>query len=232
MKLVNARVAGVLYLVILVFGLFTEVLVRGRLIVRADAVATAENILDAEWLFRFGFAASLVYTLGEVAMTIILYLLFRPVSRELSMIAAAFRLTSLAIFGINLLNMFAALLILAEADYMTAFGTGQPEALALLFLDLHRYGYLIGLTFFAVNCFFMGYLLVRSSHVPTVLGILLGVAGLGYLTNSFMFFLIPGYDGSVLPLLLAPAVVAETWFCLVLLWKGGGVPEWAEPGGR
>ena len=160
-----------------------------------------------------------MFILGEVALTVILYLLFRPVSRTLSLLAAAFRLVVLAITGLNLLNMFAALVVL---------DSGAPANLALLFLDLHQYGYGIGMTFFGLNCLVMGYLLARSSHAPRTLGILLGVAGLGYLTNSFTFFLVPHYDGSAMPLLLAPAIVAESWFCLHLLGKGGGIEEWTE----
>ncbi len=219
--LINARVAGVLYLVIIVFGLFSEVVVRTGVTVSGDPTATAENIRDAEGLFRLGFVANLGYLVCEVAMTVILYLLLRPVSAAVSLVAAAFRLTTVTILGLNLLNMFAALVVLNGPDY--------PKALALFFLDLHRYGYALGLTFFAVNCMAMGYLLARSSHAPTALGVLLGVAGLGYLANSLLWFLVPSYGGTLRLLLLVPALVAEIWFCLLLLRKGGGVPEWDEP---
>jgi len=220
--LINARVAGILYLIIIVFGIFSEMVVRSSVTVAGDPTATAENIRNAEGLFRLGFVANLAYLLCEVAMTAILYLLLRPVSSAVSLVAAAFRLATVTILGLNLLNMFAALLILEGPDY--------PAAFALFFLDLHRYGYALGLTFFAVNCVAMGYLLARSSHAPTTLGILLGVAGLGYLANSLLWFLVSGYGGTVRLGLLVPALLAETWFCLLLLRKGGGVPEWAEPG--
>ena len=222
MNVINGRVAGALYLVIIVFGIAAE-LIRSSVLVSGDAAATAENVRDSEWLLRAAFSATLAYTLCEVVLTVILYLLFRPVSQPLSMIAAAFRLISLAIYGLNQLNMLAPLL-LADA--------GQPQTLALLFLDLHQYGYAIGLTFFAANCFAMSYLLVKSSHVPTALGILLGVAGVGYLVHSYAYFLVPGHLGSAMLILFAPAVVAETWFCLLLLRKGGGVQAWEEPVGR
>lgn len=225
---VNGRVAGVLYLVIIVFGLFSEVLVRARLTVWTDPAATAANIRDSAWLFRLGFAANLVFILCEVALVVILYLLFRPVSRTVSLVAAAFRLTSLPIYALNLVNMFGALLVLDDADYLTGSTVGREET-ALFFLELHKYGYAIGLTFFGANSLFMGYLLVKSRHVPTALGILLSVAGVGYLANSFAYFLIPGYHGSAAPILLAPALVAEVWFCAFLLWRGGGLDDWDEP---
>lgn len=204
-------------MVIIACGVFNEAVVRLRLIEPGDAAATAENIREAEWLFRVGFAANLALILVEVALTVILYLLFRSVSPTLSLLAAAFRLVVLAITGLNLVNTFAALVVL---------DSGAPAVLALLFLDLHQYGYAIGMTFFGLNCLVMGCLLTRSSHAPRPLGVLLGVAGVGYLTNSFTFFLVPDYDGSAMPLLLAPAIVAETWFCLHLIRKGGGTTEW------
>jgi hypothetical protein len=218
--LVSARLAGTLYLTIVGLGIFAEVAVRSSLIVDGDAAATAANIRDSEWLFRAGFAADLIVFLCDVALAVILFLLFRPVSRTLSLLAAAFRLTQTAIIGLNLLAMFAALLVLEEADYLSAFGAGQTEALAALSLDIHAYGYTLGLTFFAVSTLIIGSLAIRSGVVPKALGVLLLLAGAGYLADSFAFFLVPGYDGSISPILLAPAIVGEVWFAVWLLIKG------------
>ena len=218
--LINARVAGVLYLIIIVFGLFKEVVVRS-VTVSGDAAATAGNIRDASLLFRLGFVANVVFLVGEVVLTVLLYLLLRPVNAGASLVAAALRLAMVAILGLNLLTMFAALVVLDRP--------GFPEGSALFLLDLHRYGYAVGLTFFAANCVATGYLLARSSHAPTTLGVLLGVAGVGYLLNSLLLFLVPGDGGAARALLLAPALVAETWFCALLLRRGGGLREWAEP---
>jgi Domain of unknown function (DUF4386) len=217
---VSARVAGLLYLIIIAFGIFAEVVVRSRLIVDGDAQATAANILDSQRLFRLGFAADLVVFLSDVAIAIVLFFLFRPVSRVVSALAAAFRLTQTAIIGLNLLSMFGALLILREADYLRVFGQEGSEALALLLLDLHKYGYTLGLTFFGLSTLAIAYLAVRSRVVPRLLVVLLGLAGLAYLGDSFAFFLDPGYDGSVSPVLLAPALVGELWFALWLLFRG------------
>jgi hypothetical protein len=226
--LVSARLAGVLYVTIIAFGIFAEVAVRSRLIVDGDPEATAANILDSQWLFRAGFAADIVVFLCDVALAIVLYFLFRPVSRTVSMLAAAFRLTQTAIIGLNLLNMFAALLILREADYLGVLGARESEALALLVLDLHQYGYTLGLTFFGVSTLAIGWLAYRSRVVPRALGVLLAAAGLGYIADSAAFFLVPGYDGSISPILLAPAIVAEVWFALWLLLKGRRLQELAE----
>jgi hypothetical protein len=139
----------------------------------------------------------------------VLYRLFAPVSRTLSMLAAAFRLTQTAIIGLNLLNMFVALLILRDP--------AQPDSLALVLLVAQRYGYLLGRGVFGVSTGIVGVLVARSHDFPNVLAVLLGLAGLGYLTDSLMFFLIPGYDGAASAAVLAPALVAEVWLCLALL---------------
>jgi hypothetical protein len=224
---VSARLAGVLYLIIITFGIFAEVVVRTRLIVDGDAQATAANILDSQWLFRLGFAADLVVFLSDVAIAIVLFFLFRPVSRVVSALAAAFRLTQTAIIGLNLLSMFGALLILREADYLRVFGREGSEALALLLLDMHKYGYTLGLTFFGLSTLAIAYLALRSRVVPRLLAALLGFAGLGYVADSFAFFLVPGYDGSISPILLAPALVGELWFALWLLLRGRRLEEQA-----
>lgn len=227
-SLVSARVAGILYLIVIAFGIFAEVVVRSRLIVPGDPGATAAHILESESLFRLGFAADLVVFLSDVALAVVLYVLFRPVSKPLSLLAAAFRLTQTAIIGLNLLNMYGALLILKEADYLGQFSAGQSEALALLYLDTHKYGYTLGLTFFGVSTLIIGYLAWRSRLVPKALGALLALAGLGYIVDSGAFFLVPGYDGSISPILLAPAIVGELWFALWLPLRGRRLQENAQ----
>ncbi|GJM37140.1 MAG: hypothetical protein DHS20C19_05070 [Acidimicrobiales bacterium] len=215
----GARFAGVLYVIIVAFGLFAEVGVRARLIETGDPATTAANIADSPWLFRAGFAADLVVFLADVALAVLLYRLLEPISRTLSMAAAAFRLTQTAIIGMNLLNMFNAVRILDDADHLEAFGGDQVESLALLALDTHRYGYILGLTFFGVATMIIGFMAITSPRLPTAMGAVLSVAGAGYVIDSAMFFMIPGYDGAVSPIVLAPAVVSEVWFALWLLTR-------------
>jgi hypothetical protein len=217
---VLARAAGVLYLVVITCGIFAEVFVRSRLIVDGDAAATARNILDDQRLFRIGFAADLIMFLGDVALAILLYVLFKPVSALGSMMAAGFRLTQTAIIGINLLFMLTALLVLRNVDYMSGFDGRQVDGLAALFLELHEFGYLLGLTFFGLHAVILGSLVYHSGFAPKPVGILLGLAGAGYLIDSAMFFLISDYDGSISAVVLAPALIAEISFCGSLLIRG------------
>jgi hypothetical protein len=136
------------------------------------------------------------------------------------MLAAAFRITQTAVIGLNLLNMFLAVRIIDDADYLDTFGNNQSDALALLYLDAHKYGYLLGLAFFGVSTLIVGYLALSSRQMLRPLGVLLMLAGAGYLIDTFSFFLISGYDGSASPIVLAPALIAEVWFALWLLSKG------------
>ena len=223
-----ARIIGALYLVIIVFGLFSEVVVRGGLVVRGDAEATAGNILSSEWLFRIGFASDLVIFLCDVAVAMMLYVLLRSVSRTGSLIAAGFRLTGTAIYGVNLLNYLAALLVLGgSAGYLASFSSGQVDSMALMFLDIHRHGYDLGLVFFGLHCIFLGYLLYVSGYFPKVLGILMYLAGAGYVIGSFTLFLAPGYSSAVAPVYIAP-LAGELALCLYLLIRGARASKAAE----
>jgi hypothetical protein len=116
--------------------------------------------------------------------------------------------------------MFGALLILRDASYLRVFGREGSEALALLLLDLHKYGYILGLTFFGLSTLAIAYLALRSRVVPRVLVVLLGLAGLGYLGDSFAFFLVPGYDGSISPFLLAPAFLGVLGVAITVRRRG------------
>lgn len=221
----TARTAGVLYLIIIACGLFAEIGVRSQLIEPGDPATTAQNIIDSPVLFRAGLAADIVMFIADVALAIVLYQLFKPLSRTLSMLAAAFRLTQTAIIGLNLLNMFQAVRIVDDVDYLNVFADGQADALALLYLDAHKYGYLLGLAFFGASTLIISYLALSSRQVPRPLGVLLGLAGAGYLVDTFSFLLIPDYDGSASPIVLAPALIAEIWFALWLLTKGRRLEE-------
>jgi len=214
-----ARTAGILYLIIIVCGLFSEIFVRQSLIVAGDPTATAGNILASIGLFRIGFAADSIMLLADVAIAVLFYVVFRPVSQTLSLMAAAFRLTQASVLGFNLLNYHQALLVLDGSGYMGVFTTGQLNSLAMMFLDSHSHGYDLGLLFFGLSTIVLGYLVLRSGNFPRLLGFGLIAAGLVYLTGSYVRFLAPDYVSLVAPAYLVP-VLAEVSFCVWLLAKG------------
>jgi len=168
----------------------------------------------------------MVMVLSDVAVAVLLYVLLRPVSRTLSTLAAAFRLTQAAVLGSVLVAQFAALIVLDPDGPGGGLSTDNRSALVGLTMEAHSYGYLIGLVFFAAHLLVLAYLLIRSSWFPSGLGVILGIAGVGYAADSFGFFLVPGYDGTLSPVLLAPAVIAEFSMIAWLLIKGVRVDAW------
>src|SRR5215208_2913266 len=226
--LVYARVAGFLILIILVVGPFSLIYVPSTLIVPGDATATADNIRASELLFRLGIVSQSVVFLTEIVLTVLLYVLLRPVSRTLSLVAAFARLATAVIQGINLLPYFVALLLLSGAGYLTAFEPDQLDALVLLFLDAHQYGDYIWQVFFGLHLFVLGYLIFKSGYFPRILGLLVIVGSLGYLTDSFGNFLYPNYDEVFGWVVGVTAVIGELPFFLWLVIKGVNVQRYNE----
>lgn len=227
-----SRIGGILYLFIIVAALFGELVARGRLIVPGDAVATASNILASETLFRIGLAGELLTCLCDIALAAILYVLFRPVSRNLALLAAFNRLAFVGVYAVAKLFLVAALLILGGADYLNAFDPPQLHAMAYLSIRLHGYGYGMSLIFFGVHCVLLGYLIYRSGYVPRLLGTLLVIGGAGYLAHSFALILAPALAAQLFPWIILPAVPAELGLCLWLIAKGVDVrkPEGSAQG--
>jgi hypothetical protein len=224
-----ARLAGVLFLISLVAGGFGEFFVPSKLIVSGDATATAHNIMASNALFRMGFAGYLVEAMCDVALTLILYVLLRPVHRDLALLAAFFRLVGTAVFGFAELFYFAPSLILGGADYLKTFSPDQLNTLALLSLRLYGYGGGIFMVFYGVPSMILGYLIFQSGYLPKLLGILLALSGLGFVTRNFVLVLAPGHASS---LLLLPVVLAGLSLTLWLLVKGVDVAKWEESAAR
>ena len=218
-----ARLTGLLYLVIIANGIFAEMVVRQSLIVPGDAAATAANITAAEGLFRLGIAADLVMIVSDVAVGLLFYVLLRPISNALALLAAFFRLAQATVLGLNLLNLFFVLELLSDATYLSALGSEQLYAQALFFLEAHATGYAVGLVFFGFSILTLSYLIVRSGYLPRILGILLGFAAVVYLVDSFASFLLPSYEtyaDAFLVAVFVPALIAELALALWLLVRG------------
>lgn len=201
--LVQARFAGLCYLIIILCGVGSEVVLRGPLIDFVSAEATARAIGAETTRFRLSILADVVMALADAALAILLFLMFRSVSAGLALSALVFRLLQSGLIAAGLLNLQAALLV-ADVD------------LALSFITLHAYGYDLGLVFFGVNCLLTAHLIVNSGFVPRFLGLGIGVSGLVYLTGSTLHFAAPDLHGLVAPAYLVP-LIAETAFCLWLL---------------
>ena len=156
-----ARVAGVLYLIVIVAGVFAQFFVRSKLIVPGDATATANNILASQMLFRIGFVSDLITFTCFVLLPLALYVLLKPVNKNLASLMVIFVLASVPISFINMLNHFAPLLLLSGADYLTVFGADQLHALVMFFFDLYTSGVGIATIFHGLWLLPLGYLVYK-----------------------------------------------------------------------
>jgi hypothetical protein len=164
-----ARVVGVLYLFTMATGIFGESYVRGRLIVRGDALQTARNIAASERLFRLGIASDLITTAGVVILLWALYVVLKPVNRNLALLGALLRLVENAIAGATVVNAFLALRLLSGADYWRAFDTEQLQVLVRLFVGGQGAGLRIAFVFLGLGSTVFSYLWLKSRYIPRAL---------------------------------------------------------------
>jgi hypothetical protein len=223
-----ARVAGMLYLVLAVCGGFSELYVRSGVNVAGDATATAENIRASATLFRVAFMTDLVNTACFILLALALYVLLSPVNKKIASAFVIFNAITVAVMSINMLNHVGALTVATEPTYVTALGTESADALTLLFLDLHRHGYLIAQIFFGLWLLPLGFLVYKSGYFPRVLGIMLMIGCFGYLADVVAVSISPGLESSLSPYLTLPAGLAEISFMLWLLVKGATVQRQDE----
>ncbi len=203
-----ARLAGVLYLLVIIFGMFSEVYVSQRFLVPGNTVETSQNIIASEFLYRIGFVADLIHHTCFFLVSIALYLLFKEVNKNQALVMMLFGVSSVPVMMLNMLNQYIPLLLLSGADYLTVFSTSQLQALAMLFLDFHSYGYYIAGIFTGLYMIPLGQLVQDSGFIPKNIGLLVKVGGVGYLVNVFTIFLLPRYE-VISYLGLAVSVIAE-----------------------
>ncbi len=221
-----ARIAGVLYLIIIATGLFGELFVRGKLIVSGDATATAANILASQTLWRLGIVGDLIMHVCDVPLMLIFYVLLRPVDKTLALLAMLFNMVQTATLVAFKLALVVALFILGSGPYLKAFEPGQLQALMYLLLRADGTGFAVGLIFFGCTCLVNGLLIRRSGYLPKTLGVLLQIAGVCYLVNSFTLLLVARVPDMLIAILI-PAFIGELSLCLWLLAKGVNVERWS-----
>jgi len=227
-----ARIAGGLYLIIIVGGFFAIGYVPAALVVPGAAVATAHNIQTHELLYRLGLAAHMLILVCNIPLTLIFYELFKVVNRRLALLVVFFSLVGTAIEGANLLNQFAPLMLLGGGHYLNVFTPEQVQTLAYLPLDSQAIGYDIQQVIYAGYLLAAGYVVFRSTFLPRTVGVLLAIGALSYLTYSFASFLAPGFAALLVPYIQAPSGLAELSLCLWLLVMGVNVSRWEKQENR
>jgi len=214
-----AKIAAGLYLLITVLAIYTHFYVPGELIVKGDATLTANNIAANQAHFRGGIFSELILLLSEVVLSLILYVIFKPVNKTLSLISAVSRLIMTTIHGFNVLNKIFVIVLLSGAGYLSVFEPDELNALVMFFLDGYRFGFGLGIVFLGLHAVILGYLIYVSGYFPKILGVLFMFAALGYFVDSFSQLLVSNYIPGQ-PFVAIPIALAELAFPLWLLFKG------------
>jgi hypothetical protein len=220
----QARMAGLVAWITSTAGFAAVIL--GSLVVNDNAAATAHNILSNEPLYRLAVVGDVVSVL-YIVYTLLLYRLFRPVNRNLAVTGALFSFVGIAVGMLIPLFDLAALVLLKDAPSLSAFNQDQVQALALLFLKLRAQAYALNLVLFGTYNMLTGYLIFKSTFLPRVLGVLLAIAGLGYLINTFAGFLSPAFAAHLTPWILIPGA-SELVLAAWLLVFGVDEQRWQE----
>ncbi|HKV84235.1 MAG TPA: DUF4386 domain-containing protein [Ktedonobacterales bacterium] len=222
-----ARVAGVCQMLEGTASAGGQVVILGGFVVAGDAAATAANILAREPLFWLGFAFSLLGVAFHLAWAFLFYELFKPVSRTVAGLAAFVILVGCALQAVAALLYLAPLLVLRGGSAVSAFSVQQAQALALLFLELNARAYDIYLVFFGLWCVLIGYLIVRSTFMPRIIGVLLALDGLGWVT-----YLYPPLATAIYPVIAVVAALGEFPLLLWLLVIGVNEQRWKAQAGQ
>ncbi|MBC8400705.1 MAG: DUF4386 domain-containing protein [Candidatus Marinimicrobia bacterium] len=223
----TARIAGLLYLGLIVFGI-AGMVVRVSFIEPGDAATTANNIIANKILFSAANVSWLISEMFLLLLGLALYVLLKPVNKIIASLIVLFITVGVSIECLNTLNLFAALKLLSGADYLTVFGADQLNAQVMYHLDLWESGYRIAVILsFGPWLIPTGYLMYTSGYFPKLLGILGMLAGIGFLIESFQYFLLP--DNEVISSVgNVAAIIGEFAICGWLLIKGVNVEQWEK----
>jgi small basic protein len=204
---------GLLVMFLLAFSGFSAF---ESLVVEGDATRTARNIADHELLFRI-ITCSFVIVAGlDVLVAWALYVLLRPVNQSIALLSAWLRVAYAAVFAAALSNLVVAVSLQTDVDSVNAFGTRQLNAQVMTSVNEFKDGWNVALAIFGLHLLVLGYLVFRSNYIPSVLGILVTIASLGYLIDSFGGFLSASYDANVAVSTFPGEVLLMGW----LLWRG------------
>jgi hypothetical protein len=225
---IYARTAGAIYLLVILFGIFSEGFVVNTLLVSGNPAATAHNIMGSLGLWNLANAGNLVVPLIGTVQMGIEYLLLRPVSKPLALIFLLLNAVSLAVEAVSKVLVLMVESILRRADTPAGFTPEQIYDLAAVVLNAHNVAFHVTLIFFGAAILISGHLIARSGYLPRVIGYGMQLAGVCYLIASFARLFAPTFADALGPAILLPCLIGETALCLWLLIKGVNVAKWNE----
>lgn len=216
-----ARIAGLLYLVVVLTGIFSLMYVPGKLIVWDNAATTFSNIVTNQPLFRLGMVTYLVCYTFFLFLPLVLYKLLKPVNETFARLMVILVIVSVPVSFVNSQNMFNVLSLISDESYLKVFSNDQLQAQVLLYLNHYDNGNLIISIFSGLWLFPFGYLVFKSKFLPKILGIFLMLGCFGYLTNFLGHSLVPHYSKMGIAFFIQlPASLGEIGTCLWLLIMG------------
>ena len=211
----TARLAGWLYFLLIPFGYFGVLYVSSVLVVPGDMATTISNIAASEGMYRLSMASALIMNIVSVLLVLVLYKLLKPVDKNMAGLMLVFLLLGAGIAMLNELNHFVAL-VFSNTGALTAFTPEQSQYFVGLFLDMYEFGSYIAAIFWGLWLLPLGYLIYKSNFLPKILGVLLVIAGVGYVVDSFMLFLAPQLGITITDFTFIGEITITLW----LLIKG------------
>lgn len=217
----TARLAGLSYLFIIIFGIFSHLIIRSNIIVPNDAAQTAANILDQEFLFRMSIVSDLLMVLSYFVLGLLLYFLFKPFHEKMATFLILLNVIGASMMALNMVNQSVALYMLQGSSYLDVFDLSQRQAASLFFMNLHGIGYNMATISYGVWLIPMGYLGLKSNYIPKVISYLLVIGGITYVISFFGSIL-----GASIPSdITIPADLGEFSLCLWLLIRSVKKPK-------
>ncbi len=217
----TARLAGILYLIVVLTGIFNLVYTPSQLIVWDDPAITLRNIIEREMLFRFGMFSGFICYLAFLLLPFVLFKLFSPINKTHAILMVTFAVVSVPISFSNMQNKFQILTLLWKANDLAILDPLTLQTQVMFYLRSYNYGNQIASIFWGLWLFPLGFLIYKSRLIPTVLGILLMLGCFGYLINFTGSFLFPNYSKLIFSKYVSlPASIGEICTCLWLLIMG------------
>jgi hypothetical protein len=222
----KARLAGLCYLITIIVGSFDHVFVARKLIVPGDAALTAHNLLASEQLYRLAFALDMLPI--YIIVTVLLYSLLRPAGDVVAKLAVFSSLLGGAVGAAIAVLHLAPFSLLGGAGLSNAFSLPQLQGFTLMLLRMYDDGFTISLVFYGFYCFLIGCLIIASTFLPRMVGVLMAIGGVAYMTYSFAAFVSPEIGSGLAPYALGLGGLGELTLTLWLLLAGVNAVKWNE----
>jgi len=220
----EARIAGGLYVLVIILGAYAELVGRQGVIVVGDPAATLRAIGAHQGTFRLGFMAEMITNILAIPTTLIFWRLLTPTGPKLALMALVLDLTQNTVNAVNAWTQFAPLTLIPGAPELAAVPSAEAAALARLALRWHDVGFDIGLTFFGFALLIEGWLVFRSGYFPRWLGAIYMFAGACYLAATCDYFL--ALSLPISPYVQLGSLVGEASVALWLLIVGINESRW------